>query len=1704
MQIGSNNTQVWQTKTVGNAHQRFGLRKLSVGVASVLLGTTFFLGGQTAVHADTMTDHGENGNQSPVVGQQTAVKTAYQASANNQQVTSDYVQTSSNSVSVQAAQSQVVKEQQPAQQNVTSQVTDANQTEWLHAYTIFAAGASSNRSNTELNDQNSWKATVHYQYGDQPTDYQKQLGYVPVAGKVGQQLLPDTVIRIGMDSTADQPVIQVNGTDVSYTQTDKGYKMGTSTDPNDYDNMQGHVYRLFDIKFTLPTSAGTNGAYNGSLGTYTLNCSNDTTTGKMVFKTADTAVIDKFFQQKLTTEFKYVDYNDTTKVYQDVKGPDVLSGTDGIDYQYQVPKGTDLLLSSNSLKMNIQDDQVNYSGFWKLDPSSTRANYVFLVPVAKHVQPSAPTEDTFGKITGTVVTEDGKPFDFSSGWWGQDRYNYDIGGNKVVASSKNQLVFNGAPIDGYFNTVNMGLSNIHQALVNHQASSVYDYFVNYWPSHRTAINYQELYIDGNHKKLPDDMIDTSLDTDTPTKYIMSPLFAEYFDGDSFLVSSDQCNEMKSVWTNMDPKQISDETQISQFDFPESAGEFVARTGATKGLLKIKGIRVVQRNAQGVIGVEELNYSDFMNKYTYEYLDALLSQGINVEADLVVTPKPLSVQRKNYTVHFKYADGPKAGQAFHSDWHGYLDVIYCDGQIVGYSMDGTTTGYGDIKPVGSLPSGSYGVPSIGFSNPKSFLKSNDLSLLQYDIGDTTVGSGGQVVKTKQGFVDFNKTKLDSSLAANYILKAQDLRLPEDAQIFKNPRHNWNVITRDLYNNYFVHHADVNDQNTWDDYSFFTRGEELVADSSPVDFTVNAHYNNPVIKTTLYYVDSTNNDKVVGSLNLNLVKGEQTIINFPIPDGYRLKDTSNPQNNVMSASLNLTFDKNGNVIGVKTAGDYVTSGFASIDVVPAPKSIHKTTTNTYTINFKYADASSPKPDKEQLGHIDPSVAGKQAYNPIVYTQKMDYDVTYDPSTNQTTFSNFKAVGSSTNSATGIPTLVLTDYHGHQVPQFIVASYVSKDQDINFHRYVLASTSDGAYDFYKYAGSNIQLAIGANDIISATGSLDDGTYKMILSGHYIGFNPTTGENTIYLFERPYRIFLQPVDENGQKIGNVISKIIYPQDSVATNVDLNGLNPDSSKYSLVHLGAETQPSFKVDDNGVVHMTNNANLVQNSSISSPEPGEYGVGFNVLFEPHYDVVHESRFVTRHIVLHEPDGTIHTANQQVEFARDGKKYTASGKIVWGDYSTGKFDAFDVPAVIGYTPSKIQVPEQSVTGTAPDTTVDVYYTADKQSLNVHFVDVNGQLIAAKTINGATDGTQSIASLIPEGWMEYGNEPNKIKFGANNQPELDVIIEHQLKLIDADHPVVAGGTIDGLATLKYPSGLTTSDLTRTIIEKIVQKDGQVVETLATRQHTFKRNTLLDVVTGHITYGNWSNNGQYNFAPYMPKPNALAEIAVYGNDNRLIVDQHYIPQIKVAVPKQDETITETIEYVPAPKTYEVIFKLPSGQVIDDVEQADIKGYLTVNGNQVEFKAPQGYRLLSNRHAVNYAGNQQEHNIKYVVLVEMAKQSYRPGDQLPDNLSHIPLIKTATRTINITMPNGKVRTIKQQVTFERGITYNPVDSSVTDDGWRALSRPEWHQFYFPKHKGYHLVITNQSGVAMNNIPKVGSINENSGNQIIDVKYIKD
>ena len=91
--------------------------------------------------------------------------------------------------------------------------------------------------------------------------------------------------------------------------------------------------------------------------------------------------------------------------------------------------------------------------------------------------------------------------------------------------------------------------------------------------------------------------------------------------------------------------------------------------------------------------------------------------------------------------------------------------------------------------------------------------------------------------------------------------------------------------------------------------------------------------------------------------------------------------------------------------------------------------------------------------------------------------------------------------------------------------------------------------------------------------------------------------------------------------------------------------------------------------------------------------------------------------------------------------------------------------------------------------------------------------------------------------------------------------IVVEHGKAHISPDKPVNKGDLIEGTKDKHYPSGLTHDDLNKTITRKVTIIDPTGKKTITMQTVTFTRDATVDEVTGKVTYGNWSENGQHTF---------------------------------------------------------------------------------------------------------------------------------------------------------------------------------------------------------------------------------------------------
>ena len=186
-----------------------------------------------------------------------------------------------------------------------------------------------------------------------------------------------------------------------------------------------------------------------------------------------------------------------------------------------------------------------------------------------------------------------------------------------------------------------------------------------------------------------------------------------------------------------------------------------------------------------------------------------------------------------------------------------------------------------------------------------------------------------------------------------------------------------------------------------------------------------------------------------------------------------------------------------------------------------------------------------------------------------------------------------------------------------------------------------------------------------------------------------------------------------------------------------------------------------------------------------------------------------------------------------------------------------DQKDAKTIPGY--SLVSTPEQTVVDGLKD--LDLYFTykANDGSQTISYQD-NGQEVGKQVITGKTDKTVKVTPEVPDGYVVKSEIPKEVTIRAKDDA-IVIVVEHGKAHISPDKPVNKGDLIEGTKDKHYPSGLTHDDLNKTITRKVTIIDPTGKKTITMQTVTFTRDATVDEVTGKVTYGNWSENGQHTF---------------------------------------------------------------------------------------------------------------------------------------------------------------------------------------------------------------------------------------------------
>ena len=367
-------------------------------------------------------------------------------------------------------------------------------------------------------------------------------------------------------------------------------------------------------------------------------------------------------------------------------------------------------------------------------------------------------------------------------------------------------------------------------------------------------------------------------------------------------------------------------------------------------------------------------------------------------------------------------------------------------------------------------------------------------------------------------------------------------------------------------------------------------------------------------------------------------------------------------------------------------------------------------------------------------------------------------------------------------------------------------------------------------------------------------------------------------------------------------------------------------------------------------------------------------------------------------------------------------------------------------------------------------------------VNYLDATTNQVVGKpvTVNGKVGLAQTVdltAGLL-DGYQLFGGVSQTISLTPITAAGVsyDVLVKHRLAFINSNANYSTDSVIPGTKAKHFTTALGPAQLTSTVHRQIVIKDasGEVVKTVP-QTITFVRNAVVDAVTGQVQYLNWSYDGQYVLSAYQP----------VARDGYQI---NAAPSIQVTPTSKLADIELQYQVIAAPQ--KVAFVTSDGNVLSTKD-------LPSNGDFSSL-VPAGYRAATTSSVISQRDLAKE--TTYQVLVEPNVTTYTDRDQLPSQVKE-PLVKTITRTVNIMMPNGRVRKVIQRVRFTRTVTVSAT-GEVMYGNWTGVGRTSFNHLFVPERHGYHLVMTNSHGQTLTGVDKM-AVDATMDDMIINVKYVK-
>ena len=272
-------------------------------------------------------------------------------------------------------------------------------------------------------------------------------------------------------------------------------------------------------------------------------------------------------------------------------------------------------------------------------------------------------------------------------------------------------------------------------------------------------------------------------------------------------------------------------------------------------------------------------------------------------------------------------------------------------------------------------------------------------------------------------------------------------------------------------------------------------------------------------------------------------------------------------------------------------------------------------------------------------------------------------------------------------------------------------------------------------------------------------------------------------------------------------------------------------------------------------------------------------------------------------------------QQLSFKRDGYNDEVTGVDHWNAWTpaNSQYEAVDSPVIQGYTPDELVVEKSTVNPTDKDIEITVTYNADKQAAKITYIDdTTGKTLTHDDFSGRTNEHEDytpidrIQEFENKGYELVSNDYPDGGFNFDNNDRQDQVFnvhfKHGTTTVTPENPGKPGEPVDpdNPDGPKYPAGTEEFQVKRTGTQTI-HYVGAGDKTPADNKQTFvfTREITFDNVTGKIISVTPWNIDSHTFGtvktPVIPGYHADKAVAggatVIPDDLDKVITVTYIP---------------------------------------------------------------------------------------------------------------------------------------------------------------------------------------------------------------------